>query len=348
MTSLLTSLPTPDNAPLRGGPTLRWGILAPGAIATDWTHTVHANTDQRVHAVASRSLEKAQSFAREFGVDRAYGSYQQLVDDPGIDIVYVAAPHSEHRALALLAIAAGKHVLVEKPMGVSAADARVIIDAARSAGVFAMEAMWSRFLPQTSVVARLLADGALGEVLSVFADFGGLFPFDPKSRAFDPALGGGGLLDVGVYPGWFAHFVLGAPSRVTASGSLASTGVDAQAAVILDYPAHNTGHAPQAIITSSVIVSTSIGATVNGTEGRITFTGPFISPSSFRFEPTSGEAIDWVDPSGFSWRDGLCYQATAVAQYVSDGLLEAPLHTLDDTIEILTVLDEARSQLGAK
>lgn len=339
----MISLPAPTHAPLRGGPVLRWGILAPGSIAGNWTSAVHTHTDQRVVAVASRSLDRAQAFAAQHEVPRAYGSYDELVADSEVDIVYIAAPHSEHRALALLAIAAGKHVLVEKPIGLNAQDARDIAAAARAKGVFAMEALWSRFLPQTSVIAQLLSDAALGEILTVTADFGALFPVDLEGRAYNPALGGGALLDVGVYPVWFAHFVLGAPTRVTATGTLAVTGVDAQAAVILDYP----GHA-QAVITTSMLVDTPLTATVSGTEARIEFTGPFMGPGGFRVVSAEGEIVQWMEPDGFVWRDGLCYQATAAAQHVADGLLESPLHTLDDTIAVLEVLDAARAQLGAK
>ena len=337
----MRSLPEPTNVPLTGGATLRWGVLAPGGIARAWVGTLHANTDQRVVAVASRSAERAAAFAADFGVDTSYGSYEQLVADPRVDAVYVAAPHSEHRALALLAIAAGKHVLIEKPIAVSLAEAREIVEAARAAGVFAMEAMWSRFLPQHTVVAQLLEAGDLGDVHSVSADFGTNFPFDPASRLYDPALGGGALLDLGVYPAWFAHFVLGAPDVVTATGTLTATGVDAQSALILDYP---TG--AQATITTTLLTDTPQVATINGTLARVEFAGPFLAPTSFQV--ISGEErVRWTEPSGLRWGEGLCYEAAAVAQHIADGLTESPLHSLDDTLEIMAVLESARGQLGA-
>jgi len=343
----MISLPTPTHVPLRGGAALRWGVLAPGSIAGAWVGTVHANTDQRVVAVASRSLDRAHAFAATHGIEHAYGDYEQLVADPDVDVVYIAAPHSEHRTLALLAIGAGKHVLVEKPIGLNAGEAREIAAAARAAGVFAMEAMWSRFLPQTTVIAQLLDQRAFGEVLTVTGDFGARFDFDPDGRAFNPALGGGALLDVGVYPAWLAHFVLGAPANVTATGSLAVTGVDAQAAVILDYES-----SAQAVITTSMLVDTPLTATINGTLARLEFDGPFMGPASFRFivgaEGGAGaEVAQFAEPDGFVWSQGLCYQATAVAQHIADGLTESPLHSLDDTIAVLEVLDDARRQLGA-
>ena len=328
---------------LRGGPALRWGVLAPGAIAHDWVTTVHANTDQRVHAVASRSAERAERFAATHGIARHYDSYEALVTDEGIDVVYVAAPHSEHRRLALLAVAAGKHVLIEKPIARSASEAQAIAEAARGAGVFAMEAMWSRFLPQTTVLARLLTDGVLGERRWAAADFGVEFSFNPASRAFDPALAGGALLDLGVYSLWFTHFALGAPARITASGSLASTGVDAQATVVLEY-----GDGVQAVASASMLVGTPTVASINGTAARIEVDKKFLAPGGFRLvSADDGRELRFTDPTSLRGRDGLCYQATAVAAHIADGRAEAPEHPLETSIAVLRVIDEARRQLGA-
>lgn len=338
----MSTFPDSTAVPLRGGPTLRWGVLAPGRIASDFVETLHANSDQRVSAVASRSLDRATEFATRFGIERAYGDYEQLVADPAVDIVYVACPHSEHRKLALLAIAAGKHVLVEKPIGMNAAEAREIADAARAAGVFAMEAMWSRFLPQTTVLAALVADGALGDIRIVTADFGSVFDFDPVGRAFNPALGGGALLDIGVYPVWFAHFVLGAPSRIVASGSLASTGVDAQAALLF-----STESGAEALLSTSMIVSTPVRATIGGTLASIDIDAPFLSPGGFTLYPDGAdEPLRWDDATNLRWRDGLVWQATAVAQHIADGLAESPLHPLATSIAVLETIDEARRQVG--
>ena len=191
------------------------------------------HTRQRLVAVGSRSLDRAQSFAAAHGADRAYGSYDELVADPEIDAIYVASPHSEHRMQALLAIAAGKPVLVEKAFSRNAAEAGEVADAARAAGVPAMEAMWTRFLPQTDVIRQLLDDGVLGEVITVLADHGQCFDPDPAGRLFNPDLAGGALLDLGVYPVSFASFILGNPDGVSAAGSLTDTGVDAQASMVL-------------------------------------------------------------------------------------------------------------------
>ena len=339
-----SSLPSASITPLLGGATLRWAVLAPGHIAHQWVDAVHRHTEQRVVAVASRSLDRAQSFARNHAIERAHGSYEQLVEDAGVDAVYIASPHSEHARLALLAIAAGKHVLIEKPIAATPDEARQIADAARSAGVFAMEAMWSRFLPQSSIIDQLLADGAFGDVRQVQADFSVQFEFDPASRLFDPALAGGALLDLGVYPGWFIHFTLGAPRSITALGSLASTGVDEQSVVIGDH-----GGGAQSVLTTSLSAQGNNLASVVGTRARLDFTTAFMGPGGFRLTGRSdNETLEWTDTSDISWQEGLCYQAAAMAQHVADGLTESPLHTLDDAIEVLEVLHEARTQLGAK
>lgn len=338
----LTHLPEPDYEPLRGGPVLRWGILGPGYIARAFVDSLHAATDQKVVAVASRSIERAQMFASEHGVDTAYGSYDQLLADPAVDIVYVAAPHNEHARLAHAAIAAGKHVLIEKPIATTVAEARGIADAAAHAGVFAMEAMWSRYLPQATIVAQLLADGALGEPRFVEADFGFIARFDPASRLYNPELAGGALLDLGVYSAWFAHFVLGAPRSVHAVGSLAVTGVDQQSAVTLTYDSDAL-----AVVSSSIIVETPVAARVSGTEALLEFPASFPGPSSFRVAVHGAETLEWRDTSGLHWNQGLCYQAVAAARYIADGLHQSPLHGLEGSIAVLAVLEEARAQLGA-
>jgi predicted dehydrogenase len=334
------SLPSARVLPLTGGPVLRWGVLAPGAIARDFVSALHAHTGQRVHAVASRSMERAEAFAAGFGIARAYDSYDRLVADPDIDVVYVAAPHSEHRALALLAIAAGKNVLVEKPIALNAVQAAEIAAAARAAGVFAMEAMWSRYLPRTDVIGQLLADGAVGEPRLVTVNLGWKAEFDAGSRMFDPALGGGAMLDAGVYSLWFSQFVLGEPVDVLATGSLAPTGVDAQVAVTM-----TAASGAQSSLTTTVLVDTPGTAAVYGTAGSVTVER-FVFPGGFRLE-VAGERIDWADEGGLTGRDGLAWQAAALAHYVAEGRTESPLHSLDDSIALMRTIDRVRAYVGA-
>lgn len=333
-------LPEPTNTPLRGGPKLRWGILGPGGIGHDFTTALHRFTDQRAVATGSRSLERARTFAHRHGIERAYGSYEQLVGDPEVDVVYVSSPHSEHREHALLAIAAGKHVLIEKPMAVNAREARDIAQAAQAQGVFAMEAMWSRFLPKFSVIEQLLRDGVLGNLDVVEADMGFRAIFESESRFWNPALGGGALLDLGVYPIWLAQFALGAPSAVRAAGDLATTGVDQHAEVSLDYAS-----GARADITVSLLRDTGTNGLILGKQGQVVIDPMFIAPGGFTLSGPQG-ALEFLDTSGLTWREGLCWQAPAVAQHIADGLTEAPEHTLDRSISQLVTIDAARAALG--
>jgi predicted dehydrogenase len=337
----MIALPKPQVAPLVGGPTLRWGVIAPGAIATAFVSTMHEHTGQRVHAVASRSAERAAEFATRFGIPRSYGSYDQLVADPDVDIVYIASLNSDHRAHAMLAIAAGKHVLIEKPMALNAAEATEIVDAARAAGVFATEAMWSRYLPHTSVIRQVIDAGTIGDVKLVTVDLGWQNEYDPGSRIFDPALGGGAMLDAGVYSLWFSHFVLGAPTGILATGSLAPTGVDAQAVAAI-----TSASGAQAAISTSVLVSSPGIATVRGTRGSVGTSGSFVFPSGVELTVGS-ESVSWQDDSGLTSRDGLAWQTTAIAGYIDDGLTDSPLHSLDDALDIMRAIDSVRQQLGA-
>src|SRR4051812_47691344 len=206
---LPSHLPEPElYRPGTGEPALRWGVVGAGWIAGEFAKAVRTHTAQRIVAVSSRSLERASSFAATQGIEFALGSTEQLVTHPGVDVVYVATPQSEHLAVGLAAIAAGKHVLIEKPITVSAAEARTLVRAARAAGVLVMEAMWSRYLPQASLTRRLLADGVLGEIRPVLADHGQAIPADPQHRLHRPELGGGALLDLGIYPVQFSSMVL--------------------------------------------------------------------------------------------------------------------------------------------
>lgn len=321
---------------------LRWGVLAPGEIANDFVSTLHAHTDQRAVAVASRTAQRAADFAAKHGIPRAYGAYADLVRDAEVDVVYIAAPHSEHLALALLAIAAGKNVLIEKPIALTAEQASEIASAARAAGVFAMEALWSRYLPQTDVIAQLLEQHAIGDVTLVTAVLGWRWPFDPSSRGFDPALGGGAMLDAGVYSLWFSQFVLGEPTRIQASGNLAPTGVDSDTVVAIE-----SASGALAAVTTSIVADTPVLAAVYGTEGSIQFDSGFVFPASFRLVTSDGVQT-FSDGSGLVGRQGLAWQAVALAQYVAEGLTESPAHSLDDSIALMRTIDEVRRQVGAR
>jgi predicted dehydrogenase len=318
-------------------------VLAPGEIARDFVHAMHANTDQRTVAVAGRSPERSRAFAEAHGIGRWHETHEALAQDPEVDIAYIAAPHSEHKRLALLAIAAGKHVLVEKPVALTAADARDIRDAAKRAGVFAMEAMWTRYLPQTDVMMQLLDDGVLGELQLVLADFGTRGSTDPQGRIYNPALGGGALLDLGIYPVWFSHLWLGKPNTITAIGNLTSTGVDARTAIVLGYEG-----GAQAVLSTNLMAFSPARASVCGSAGRIEVNPWFAVPAGFELvAPGKGDVrVQFADDTGIEFRDGLAWEAAAVAQHVADGLTDSPLHPFNFAIEVMETMDEIRRQVG--
>jgi len=330
----LARTPNPMDAP-----PLRWGVLAPGRIAGSFVDALSRHTRQQVVAAGSRSLDRARAFADRFGIERAYSSYEELVGDPDIDAVYVASPHSEHAAQALLAISAGKPVLIEKAFARNASEARQVVSAARAAGVLAMEAMWTRYLPQSDVIAQLLADGVLGEVVTVLADHGQSFDFDPNGRLFNPALAGGALLDLGVYPISFASFVLGNPDEIVATGTRTATGVDAQVGVVL-----STGVA-QACINTTLLARTPTTASISGSAARLELSGPFYEPGTITL--TAGAEQRLVrDGDVITGHHGLCFEAAHFATLIAQGATESPLLPLDETVAVLDTIDRIRRQIG--
>ncbi|MFC6714771.1 Gfo/Idh/MocA family protein [Branchiibius cervicis] len=331
-------LPTtriPD--PMSAAP-LRWGFSAPGGIAATMAATMHANSRQRVVAVASRSQDRADAFAGEFGVERAYDDLAAMCADPTVDAVYVASPHSGHLDQALVAVEAGKHVLVEKAFTVDAAQARRLVEAARRNGVTCMEAMWTRFLPGTDVVRQLLADGALGDLEAVYADHGQWFAYDPQHRLFNPDLAGGALLDLGIYPVSFAAFVLGTDLHLRASGRPAPTGVDGHVSIVA------TRDDATAVLDTTLFARTPTTASISGTQARLEFAADFYTPTPVTLIGRDGDS-ETIDPGPLRRHEGLVYEAAHFAQLVADDRRESPLLPLAETVAIMDLLDEIRRQL---
>ncbi|MBC7723435.1 MAG: Gfo/Idh/MocA family oxidoreductase [Burkholderiaceae bacterium] len=338
---LPTSFPTPHILDIDAAPALRWGVVGAGWIADIFVDAVHKHTRQRVTAVASLTPGKGEAFAAAHGIDAVFGDYRQLATSADIDVVYVATPPRMHLEHALLAISAGKHVLVEKPFTTTEADARTLVAAAAAAGVLVMEAMWTRYLPQSDIIRQLLADGVLGDIEVLLADFGQKLTHQERLMSPDD---GGALLDLGIYPFAFASGVLGAPTIVRASGSLSPAGVDLTSTVILDYTA-----GAQATLTSSIEVLTPTRASIGGSEGLLEVHGAFFVPSGLTLYPPEFRApgMTWVDESEVQGHEGLSYQATALATFVDGGLLESPLRSHAETISDIAVIAEARHQIGA-
>lgn len=317
---------------------LRWGILGPGGIARAFTRDLRlAGLD--VAAVGSRRAEVATAFAEEFEVARVHTSYDDLVSDPDVDIVYIATPHPFHVEQAILALRHGKHVLVEKPFTLTGAQARAVRDAARETGLLAMEAMWTRYLPHMERIRALVADGALGEVRAVFADHTQRISSDPSHRLNNLELGGGSLLDLGVYPISFAWDMLGAPTAVTAAARIGETGADVEVATIMTH----VGGA----LSTSISASQSAGpnlAHVVGTDARIDIDRVWYNATSFRLTAPDGTVLeDYV--SQVDGR-GMQYQALAAERLVAAGAADSDVLPIDETVAIMETLDEIRGIIG--
>ena len=318
--------------------TVRWGILGPGSIARSFATALRAVPGAKLAAVGSRDLAKAQAFAKEFGAAAAFGSYDQLLADREVDAVYVATPHPQHREHALAVIAAGKALLCEKPFTVNAGECAEVIAAARAKRVFAMEAMWTRFLPALAKVRAWIAAGAIGEPRSLSCDFCFRAGLDPKSRLFDPGLAGGGLLDVGVYTIALANMVLGkAPERITGFAHLGATGVDEQAAMVLGYPGGRL-----ASLTCAVRTSTPDDARIHGTDGWIRIPGFWRATKAELHGPNGArETVEYPHRA-----NGYEYEAEEVGRRLAAGELESPVIPLDESLTIMRTMDELRRQWG--
>lgn len=319
--------------------TTRWGFVGPGRIADTVARDLALVDGAVALAVGSRSKPRAQAFADEHGFERAYGSYDELFADPDVDVVYVATPHGQHHAVVRAALEAGKPVLVEKAFTVSLAAARDLVALARERELFCMEAMWTRFLPLVTRLRALVDEGAIGDVRSLRADLGFVRDFDPADRLWDPAQGGGALLDLGVYPVSFAQMLLGDPSSVAVTGALGPGDVDTGAGLLLGFPG---GEVAQLLCSMTSAVEGS--AQLVGTTGRIDVGPRFHHPETLvvHREDADPEVVE-VPAVG----RGYAHQLMAVQGALAAGETESPLMPLDDTLSVMAVLDHALEALGA-
>lgn len=319
---------------------LRWGILATGGIATAFASDLRtAGLD--VVAVGSRSQESADEFAARFDIPRAHGSYIDLAEDPEVDIIYVATPHPMHHEDARLALQNGKHVLVEKAFTLNRAEAEDLRSLAAEKGLLAMEAMWTRYLPHMVRLREIIAEGTLGEIRSVSADHTQSLPTDPEHRINALSLGGGALLDLGIYPISFIWDVLGAPDEISATARLLETGADVEVATIMTH----AGGAISTSLSSSRTVGSNT-AVVLGTDARIEIDRIWYTPTSFRVIAADGTVLEEYD-SEVEGR-GMQYQAFAAEGAVAAGDIAGELLALPiaESVEIMGTLDEIRRQIG--
>jgi predicted dehydrogenase len=316
---------------------IRWAVAGTGGIAARFLGAMSMVDDGVVVAVGSRDHGRAESFAREHAIERAWGSYEDLACDEGVDVVYVAVPHAQHAALTIQFLAAGRHVLCEKPFALDAGLAEEMVRTARAHGRFLMEAMWSRFLPARRVVLDLVEEGGFGRPLLVEAEFGFRMPVLPEHRLFDRALGGGALLDLGIYPLELISALLGAAEDVSVVGHIGETGVD-------ELVAFTTRHEDGAIGVgkASIRVDLAGRARISCERGWIELPARMHDPASVRTGGRAGSASFDCSYDG----DGLRFEIVGVHECLRDGALESPVMPLAESVRLARSLDRMRGQLG--
>ncbi|HKY66821.1 MAG TPA: Gfo/Idh/MocA family oxidoreductase [Acidimicrobiales bacterium] len=316
---------------------IRWGVAATGHIADRFVTGLHQLDDAEVVAVGSRTAERAVAFGDRHGIPRRHGSYEDLAADDAVDVVYVASPHARHAADTRLFLAAGKPVLCEKPLALDRPQGEAMVADARAAGLFLMEAMWTRFLPAYSILRDLLGEQRVGDPRVVEASFGFRRPIDPVHRLFARELGGGSLLDLGIYTAQLIALVLGHPDHVVAQGDIGETGVDEQVAAVLHHPGGRLG-----VMQTAIRTGLSCSARISGTDGWIEVP-PFMHAPDHLVVGAAG-ATERIDAP---WEgEGLRFQAVEVHRCLRAGLTESPVMPLDETLALAGTLDAVREQIG--
>jgi len=317
---------------------IRWGIVGPGRIAENVLPDFEHVDGAQVVAVASRSIDRARTFADRHGISRAHGSYADIVADPDVDVLYIATPHPQHHAIAMAALRAGKSLLVEKAFTATVAGTREVVELARETGSFVMEAMWTRFQPAVVTMRELIADGAIGELRSVQADLGVRREYDPTDRLFAPELGGGALLDLGVYVASFAQMLLGNPDTVSTAGSRYPTGVDAEASMLLGW---DDGRS--ATLLTSLRNGLPGQARVFGSTGWIDVLPRFHHPQTIVLHRDDAQPEEITRPQTGR---GYSHELHEVTEGVRAGRGESSIMPLADTLAVMEVLEQAATQLG--
>jgi predicted dehydrogenase len=323
---------------VREGSITRWGILATGHIAGCFAEDLRRVPGAELVAVGSRTRESAELFAARHDVPRAYASWAELAADPDVDVVYVATPHAAHHEAAMTCLTGDKAVLVEKPCTLDLATTTELVATARSRGLFLMEAMWMRTNPLILRVLELVRDGAIGEVTHVRADFGAAGPFPPEHRMRARTLGGGALLDLGVYPVSLAHLLLGVPQHVQAWARLSPEGVDENTGLVFGWDSGAV-----AVLSCGMVGATAITASITGTTGRIDLPEPFYRPGAAVLHRAGAEPE--TIPTELTG-GGYQYEAIEVQRCLAAGLAESPLVPHAATLEMMALLDDVKARIG--
>ena len=319
---------------------IKWGIIGPGIIANRFATACVGRPGATLHGVASRDLARAKAFANTYSIATYHDSYEALATDPDIDAIYIAVPHTGHCAETLLCLKHGKAVLCEKPLTLNHALASTMVNAARTHNIFLMEAMWTRFIPAIIKAKELIDQGAIGTVNYLRADFGVQAEYDPSNRSFNLALGGGAMLDLGVYPLFLALYMLGKPTGIKAVSKLAATGADQTTNALLSFADGSI-----ASILSSFAVKTPANAEIIGTEGTITIHAPWYQATALTISSEKGkpQLLQFPYPG-----NGFEFQIDEVIQCLQNGQKESLLMPLDFSLLLAEVSDEIRRQCGIR
>ena len=315
-----------------------WGIIGPGKIAKKFAEALKIEDRSRLIGVASRDLSRAKAFASLYEAPKAYGDYMDLIRDPEVDVVYIATPHTFHFPIAKACIENNKPVLVEKPMTIDESQSRVLSALSKSKKVFLMEALWTRFIPMTHSILQTIQQGTIGDIQYIKADFGFPAAYSPTGRLFDPSLGGGSLLDVGIYPLFLCYLLLGAPERVMATGRLSNEKIDLDCQATLQYMDNKT-----ASIGSSIHYQMPITAEITGTKGQIQIPCPWYK-NHYYYLQTEMNKWDKVECSAL--KNGFEYEIAEVVDCLKSGLTESPQWPMSSTLSLSKTMDEIKQQLG--
>jgi predicted dehydrogenase len=318
--------------------TINWGIIGLGNIAHKFAHDLQLVEGANVYGVASRSIDKAKKFGEQYQADRYYGSYKELTDDPNIDVVYIATPHVYHCELTLMALDAGKAVLCEKAFGMNTAEVEKMIAKAKEKKLFLMEALWTRFIPATEKMLALVNSGSIGELQTVRADFGFKADFDPDKRLFNKELGGGSLLDIGIYPIFLSLLTLGVPKEITARATMSTTAIDSSCMMLFKYANDQT-----AILDSNINIATPVEGWLHGAKGSLKMHNPFHHTKEISFYKDhnliENFTLDYIG-------NGYYHEILEVMQCLRKGKTESEKMPLSFSLELIELLDNVRNEIG--
>ena len=317
-----------------------WGILGPGRIAKKFASALALTTDSRLYGVASRDKVRAQDFAQTFKAEKYYSDYLSLIQDPLVDVIYIATPHAYHFELAKACLENNKPVLSEKPLTLDAQQTQILLTLSQIKQVFLMEALWTRFIPMTVSILENVQSGILGELRYVKADFGFPAPFDPAGRLFNPSLGGGSLLDVGIYPLFLCSLLLGTPESITAVGRLSEAQIDLDCQAVLQYSDNKTAY-----IGSSIHYQMPITAEITGTKGQIMIPCPWYKNDHYQLKT---EDKDWEIVQLGALTNGFEYEINEVTTSLNQGLIQSTKWPVTSSLQLASLMDQIKQQLGVQ